>query len=169
MSSGKVVIVVTSHSKLGTTDKNTGWYLPEVAHPYDVFTKENFEVVFISPKGGKSPMDEGSGVAFKEDSVCQSFLKNKEAMDKIASTGQAKDINPADVKGLFYAGGHGPMFDLPHATDIAELGAALYERGCVLGAVCHGTVVAIPSCYCIVRTTTLLGNILISKQAYCVI
>lgn len=54
--SGKVICVVTSHSQLGTTDKKTGWYLPEVAHPYDVLTKAGYQVTFVSPKGEKAPM-----------------------------------------------------------------------------------------------------------------
>lgn len=52
----KVLTVVTSHGDLGNTGKKTGWYLPEVSHPYDVFTKAGFEVDFVSPKGGDAPM-----------------------------------------------------------------------------------------------------------------
>ena len=52
----RVLTVVTSHADLGKTGKKTGWYLPEVAHPYDVFTKAGFEVDFMSPKGGSAPM-----------------------------------------------------------------------------------------------------------------
>lgn len=139
---GKIIFIVTSNSKLGGTDKKTGWYLPEVAHPYEVLTKAGYEIVFVSPKGGKSPMDVGSGESFKDDKVCQEFLKNHG--DQLDKTLKATDVNPADFKGLFYAGGHGPMFDLPGAKDIAELGAKIYEQGGVLGAVCHGTVGLVP-------------------------
>lgn len=142
MVKGKVIFVLTSNSKLGTTDKKTGWYLPEVAHPYEVLTKAGYEIVFISPKGGKAPMDEGSGEAFKNDTVCQEFLKGP--VTKIDKTLLAKDVKPGDYKGLFYAGGHGPMFDLPQAEDIAKLAAKIYEQGGVLGAVCHGTVGFVP-------------------------
>ena len=54
--SGKIICVVTSNDQLGTTGNKTGWYLPEVAHPYKVLTKAGFEVTFVSPKGGKAPM-----------------------------------------------------------------------------------------------------------------
>ena len=46
---------MTNHSKLQDEDK-TGWYLPEVAHPHHVLTDAGFEIVYVSPKGGKSPM-----------------------------------------------------------------------------------------------------------------
>ena len=45
-----------------------------------------------------------------------------------------------DFKALFYAGGHGPMFDLADNQDVAQLAAKVYENGGVIGAVCHGTV-----------------------------
>jgi len=56
MTKGKILFVVTNHGKLGSLDKQTGYYLPEAAHPYDVITKAGYEVVFMSPKGGKSPL-----------------------------------------------------------------------------------------------------------------
>ena len=38
MAAGKenILLVLTSHDKLGETGKQTGWYLPEVAHPWKV-------------------------------------------------------------------------------------------------------------------------------------
>lgn len=43
-------------------------------------------------------------------------------------------------KVFFYAGGHGPMFDLPENQEIAKLCTKAYEGGAVVCAVCHGTV-----------------------------
>jgi len=52
----KVLLLVTNHGKMGPLDKKTGWYLPEVAHPYKVFKESGYEVVIASPKGGHAPM-----------------------------------------------------------------------------------------------------------------
>lgn len=52
----KVLMVLTSHSVLGNTGKPTGWYLPEVAHPYHEFKKNGISVTFLSPAGGKAPV-----------------------------------------------------------------------------------------------------------------
>jgi putative intracellular protease/amidase len=52
----KVLFIVTSHSDLGNTGVKTGWFLSEVAHPHDVFTKANFHIDYMSPKGGHAPM-----------------------------------------------------------------------------------------------------------------
>jgi len=134
----KIIFVVSNHLELGTTGKKTGWYLPECAHPYEEVSNAGIEVVFISPKGGKAPMDESSGVAFKDDAICQKFLKN--IGSKLDHTLTAKDVKASDFQALFFVGGHGPMFDMPNATDIAELAAAIYNNGGILSAVCHGPV-----------------------------
>lgn len=138
----KVLTVVTSHGDLGNTGTKTGWYLPEVSHPYDVFTKAGFEVDFVSPKGGDAPMDPGSAEAFKEDPVSQAFLKS--GAEKLKTTMKPSDVDISKYKVIFYAGGHGPMFDLPKNEEIANLCAKAYEGGAVVCAVCHGTVGLVP-------------------------
>ena len=52
----KVLMVLTNHDQLGNTGRKTGWYLPEVAHPYHIFKKNEYEIVTCSPKGGVAPM-----------------------------------------------------------------------------------------------------------------
>nr|WP_243664741.1 type 1 glutamine amidotransferase domain-containing protein [Rhodothermus marinus] len=55
---GRVLFVVTNHSELGSTGQKTGYYLSEVAHPFHVLHEAGYEIDFVSPKGGKAPMDE---------------------------------------------------------------------------------------------------------------
>lgn len=49
-------MVLTNHEDMGNTGKKTGWYLPEMAHPYHVFKKAGFSMTLVSPKGGKAPL-----------------------------------------------------------------------------------------------------------------
>ena len=51
-----ILMVLTSHEDMGNTGKKTGWYLPEMAHPYHVFKKAGYEMTLVSPKGGKAPL-----------------------------------------------------------------------------------------------------------------
>lgn len=140
----KILLVVTNHDQLGNTGKKTGWYLPEVAHPCHVFKKEGFEVVFMSPKGGKAPLDPGSVDASKGDEVCKAFLADAAVMADLDNTKKPSDIKPSDFQAIVYAGGHGPMWDLPDNKEIGKLGAQIYEAGGVAAAVCHGVVGFIP-------------------------
>ena len=51
-----ILMLLTNHAEMGNTGKKTGWYLPEMAHPYHEFKKAGFEITLVSPKGGKAPM-----------------------------------------------------------------------------------------------------------------
>ncbi|NJK76270.1 MAG: type 1 glutamine amidotransferase domain-containing protein [Microcoleus sp. SU_5_6] len=134
MSSKKVMIVLTSRDTLGDTGKETGFYLPEVTHPLDVFTRAGLTVDFVSPKGGKAPMV-GIDLA---DPLNKAFLDNSELVSRVENTLNPGQIDPAEYSAIFYAGGHGTMWDFPDDARLAGIAAAIYEAGGIVGAVCHG-------------------------------
>ena len=130
----RVLFVLTSHAQLGDTGKKTGAYLPEVAHPFDAFNKAGFAVDFVTPKGGMPPLD---GVDAK-DPLQKAFLDDKAVQARVAASAKPTDINPADYSAIFYAGGHGTMWDFPDNADLARIAGAIYDAGGIVGAVCHG-------------------------------
>ncbi|MEG4271127.1 MULTISPECIES: type 1 glutamine amidotransferase domain-containing protein [unclassified Microcoleus] len=134
MTSQKVLIVLTSHDTLGDTGKETGFYLAEVTHPLDAFTQAGLAVDFVSPKGGKAPM---VGVDL-EDPLNKAFLDDSEQVFRVENTLNPAQIDSAEYSAIFYAGGHGTMWDFADNQELAEIAAAIYEAGGVVGAVCHG-------------------------------
>ncbi|KAK0715551.1 DJ-1/PfpI family protein [Lasiosphaeris hirsuta] len=137
----KVLIVLTSHNKLGDTDRLTGWYLPEFAHPYDEFKAAGFEITVASPKGGVAPLDASSVEMFKNDPSSARFLDENTALwentEKLESfLGKADQFDA-----IFYPGGHGPMFDLAIDVTSQKLIAEFASKGKVVSAVCHGPAV----------------------------
>lgn len=132
--SQKVLIVLTSHDTLGDTGKETGFYLPEVSHPVDVFDRAGLTVEYVSPKGGKAPM---IGID-RADPLNAAFLDNPEKMIQVEQTLHPTQVNPSDYEAIFYAGGHGTMWDFPENVELAQLAAKIYDQGGVVGAVCHG-------------------------------
>jgi len=132
----KIVIVVTNHGELAETGKPTGYYLSEVAHPWHVFTEAGYTVHFASPKGGFAPMDPKSFDL--RDPVNKSFWHTLEAVQGVVSTRDLATLDSENYDAIFFAGGHGTMWDLPDSTAVAESIAAIHERGGVVAAVCHG-------------------------------
>ncbi|KAK0270717.1 hypothetical protein LTR35_013999 [Friedmanniomyces endolithicus] len=135
----KVLIVLSSHDKLGDTGKKTGWYLPEFAHPYYKL-EGKADLTIASPKGGAAPLDESSVEAAKDDESTK-FLREKESLwkntEKLSSfLGKADQFDA-----IFYVGGHGPMFDLAVDKDSQQLIKEFYEAGKIVSAVCHGPIV----------------------------
>jgi putative intracellular protease/amidase len=138
--SQKVLVVLTSHDTLGNTGKETGFYLSEVSHPVAVFDQAGFTVDYVSPKGGKAPM---IGIE-REDAINAAFLDSAEKMAQVASTLGPEKVNPADYAAIFYAGGHGTMWDFPDSEALGKIAASIYENGGVVGAVCHGPAGLVP-------------------------
>jgi putative intracellular protease/amidase len=132
--SKKVLIVLTSHDTLGDTGKETGFYLSEVSHPVAEFDLAGLTVEYVSPKGGEAPM---IGIDLN-DPLNVAFLESPEKMVQVKNTLQPSQINPAEYDGIFYAGGHGTMWDFPSNPELDRIAATIYEQGGVVGSVCHG-------------------------------
>lgn len=130
--SKRILIATTSHAIKGSTGQPTGAYLPEIAHPYDELVKAGFEVELASVAGGAIPLD---GVD-DADAQSRAFLSRHQA--ELESSLPAASVDPARYDAIFFAGGHGAMWDLPDDAAFARITAAIYERGGVVGAVCHG-------------------------------
>ncbi|HEY9647201.1 MAG TPA: type 1 glutamine amidotransferase domain-containing protein [Chroococcidiopsis sp.] len=132
--SDKVLVVLTSHSTLGSTGQATGFYLPEVSHPVDVFDRAGLTVAYVSPKGGTAPM---IGMD-RSDPLNAAFLDNATKMAQVANTLHPTEVKPSEYAAIFYAGGHGTMWDFADNDDLAQIASSIYEQGGVVGAVCHG-------------------------------
>ena len=130
----KILFVVTSHDKKGDTGEPTGYFLAEVTHPWDVLVSAGYEIDFVSPKGGNAPVD-GFDLT---DAVNKKFWENAKYHDKITHTMKPSEVNPADYKAIFYAGGQGTMWDFADNEELAKIGQQIYENGGIVSAVCHG-------------------------------
>lgn len=136
MSEKRVLIVVTSHEDLGDTGEKTGYYLPEVTHPYYALKEKGLDIVFISPKGGKAPMDEKSRDL--EDAKNKQFVETPETMRLLENTQNASDIDAKEFRAIVFTGGHGTMWDFPDDKNLQNIASTIYEDGGVVAAVCHG-------------------------------
>lgn len=130
----KILFVVTSHDTKGSTGEKTGYYLGEVSHPWEVLTEAGYEIDFVSPKGGTPPVD-GFDLS---DPVNKKFWDDSIYHQKITHSMQPSEVNSSDYAAIFYAGGHGAMWDLPTNDFLNKIAAAIYERNGIVAAVCHG-------------------------------
>lgn len=130
----KILFVVTSHDKKGDTGEPTGFYLSEVSHPWHVLHDAGYEIDFVSPLGGKAPID-GFDL---NDSINKLFWENKEYCHKIENTMKPSEVIPENYAAIFYAGGHGTMWDFADNKELAAIAAKIYENNGIVSAVCHG-------------------------------
>ncbi|KAI1813655.1 DJ-1/PfpI family protein [Poronia punctata] len=136
----KVLVVLTSHGYIESAKKPTGWYLPELSHPYDVFRSAGIEVVTASPKGGHAPLDPASVEASKDDASAMTFSQTQSFVWENTAPISTFLGRASEFAALFYPGGHGPVFDLVENEDSLALIEEFAEMGKPVAAVCHGPV-----------------------------
>ncbi len=135
-----VLIVLTSHTILGDTGKETGYYFDEMAAPYYAAVDAGHTVSIASIAGGNPTYDPASvnDDPTKNPAPVVRFMDDAEAMAKLQGTPAIGDINPADYDAIFLAGGHGTMFDFPDSEQLSKVVSAIWDGGGVVSAVCHG-------------------------------
>ncbi|WP_447635445.1 type 1 glutamine amidotransferase domain-containing protein [Flavobacterium microcysteis] len=129
----KILFVVSSHDKKGSTGESTGYYLGEVTHAWEAL-KDDYTIDFVSPKGGTPPVD-GFDL---NDPINKQFWDDAVYHNKINNSMKPSEVNPKEYVAIYYAGGHGAMWDFPENAEIAKIATAIYENNGVVGAVCHG-------------------------------
>ncbi|HMJ15803.1 MAG TPA: type 1 glutamine amidotransferase domain-containing protein, partial [Polyangiaceae bacterium] len=132
--SKRVLFIVTSHDRKG--DKPSGFFLSEATHPHHVLSKAGYAIDFVSPKGGKAPVDPDS--MDLKDPINAAFWNDAALRGAIERTQTPGQVSAQDYAAIFYAGGHAAMWDLPENAELAALATSIYESGGVVGAVCHG-------------------------------
>lgn len=137
----KILIPVTNHATLGTTNQENGTYSPELTHALDVFLKAGFEYDIASIQGGKAPI---YGTELENDTVNDTIINSEEFQNRMNNTLPVYQVNIDDYDAIYYPGGFGLLSDLASNEDFAKLSAKHYESGGVLAAVCHGPGALLP-------------------------
>ena len=135
----KILFVVSSARIIGPHNRVTGNLLTEVAHPYEAFKKQGYEVDIFSVKGGEAPidmveMDDPTNIAFLNDEGLTK-MKSTESIESIPSLG--------GYDAVFVPGGLAPVVDMPDNPTVQSIFSSMYENGKVVSAVCHGPVALI--------------------------
>ena len=134
----RILMIVTSHDKMGDTGHKTGIWLEELAAPYFRFRDAGADITLASPKGGQPPLDPNSQVPDALTEATKRFEGDEEAQKAFANTVTLDGLKADDYDALFYPGGHGPLWDL--ATDVKSIALieAFFAQDKPVAAVCHG-------------------------------
>lgn len=133
----KILMVLTSHDQLGDTGKPTGFWLEEFAAPYYVFVDAGADVVLACPAGGQPPVDPASDSEDAQTEATRRFKQDGDAQAALADTAKLADVAEDDFDGVFYPGGHGPLWDLTEDSDSIALIETTHTAGLPLALVCH--------------------------------
>lgn len=130
--------MLTSHGTLGKTGLPTGVGLQTVVGPYYLFRDVGFGVDIASLAGGSPPIDP---LSLGDDVVTSSMLRFEDdaaAQRKLSESMALREIDQANYEAMFFAGGHGGMWDFPDNLTVGKIVASALRAGKPLAAVCHG-------------------------------
>jgi putative intracellular protease/amidase len=133
----KVLIVLTSHDRLGDTGKKTGFWLEEFASPYYHLKDAGVLVTLASPRGGQPPLDPKSHEPDFQTDDTRRFDDDKAAQNELANTAKLAEMKVENFDAVFYPGGHGPLWDLHNDNDSIALIEAFIAAGKPVATVCH--------------------------------
>ncbi len=132
-----ILMVLTSHDQLGNTGRKTGFWLEEFAAPYYAFKDAGAQLVLASPAGGQPPLDPKSDEPDSQTALTQRFKADPAAQQALANTVKLDSVHAADFDGVFYPGGHGPLWDLAESPVSIALIESFERAGKPISFVCH--------------------------------
>ena len=133
----KIVIVLTSHSKLGNTDGKTGFWIEEFATPYYIFKDAGVKITLASPNGGQPPIDPKSDTTENQTESTIRYKNDEKLLKLMTNTTQLQDISAKDFDAIFYPGGHGPLWDLTTDKNSIKLIEDFWDAKKPVATVCH--------------------------------
>jgi len=133
----KILMVLTSHDKLGDTGHPTGFWLEELAAPYYAFKNAGAQITLASPKGGQPPLDPKSNEPGFQTDATRRFEADTAASAQLANTLRLDSVRQQDYDAVFYPGGHGPMWDLAEDRHSIALLESFVAANKPVALVCH--------------------------------
>ncbi|HSI68311.1 MAG TPA: type 1 glutamine amidotransferase domain-containing protein, partial [Planococcus sp. (in: firmicutes)] len=122
---------------LGEGGKKTGLWLRELTDFYHE-VKTHFEIDIMSTSSERVPLDPRSLMAVLTNKRTRRYYMDDSLMNRLKQPLTPAQVEASDYKAIYFAGGHGTMWDFPNDEKLQELTRSIYENGGIVSAVCHG-------------------------------
>ena len=130
-----VLVIATNTKEIGPHNRPTGFFFPEIAHPYEVFDRHGIAMEYVTPLGGQ-PSEDG----YDEKDPAQIAFRNSKALRRLGRSRKLSEVDVLDYDVVFIPGGLGPMVDIAKDADVKRAVSRAWNAGMIVAAVCHGPV-----------------------------
>ncbi|EUC41086.1 hypothetical protein COCMIDRAFT_9161 [Bipolaris oryzae ATCC 44560] len=140
-SARRAIIAITSaHASLFEDGGHqTGVFISEALHPYNVLKAAGFEVDIASEKGTWTEDWLSLQPGFLSEEERQQYDdKSSDFRRNMDRNLKAEDLLETEYGIFFASAGHAALIDYPHAINLKKIAAKVWENGGVVSAVCHG-------------------------------
>lgn len=133
----KILFAITGAAP-AMPDHRTGFFWSELVQPYEEFIKNGWDCDIVSESGHATPdeasLDKMALAGDKKRWEDKEYTLHK----KLGAIRPASAVKADDYAAIYFPGGHACCVDFPNAVALKKLAADIYEKGGVVGAVCHG-------------------------------
>lgn len=133
MSVKHVLFVMTNAGEIGPHHRPTGYFFPEVAHPFEVFDQAGIAVEYASPAGGEVPED-----GYDASDAAQLAFRQAKTIRRLSRSRKLSEVDVLDYDAVFVPGGLGPMVDITGNREVQAVIRRAWDAGMPVAAVCHG-------------------------------
>jgi putative intracellular protease/amidase len=134
--SKKILVVLTSFEKYPDMNRATGLWLGEAVHFVKKVEEAGYQVDYVSPKGGYTPIDPHS--LAMADPTDWEWYQKKDFMNRLGATLKPSEVKPDDYVAIYYTGGYGVIWDFPDNEELQSISRQIYENRGLVSSVCHG-------------------------------
>lgn len=138
VASKRIVVVVTNHAKYPDRSDRTGLWLTELTHFHAPLEKAGYDIDVVSPAGGTVPLDERSLGWLYMDKEAKGYLESADFKAMLNASKSAASLDPTQYAAIYFAGGHGAMWDFRGNAHLRRIAEAIYRQGGIVSSVCHG-------------------------------
>lgn len=135
----KILMVLTNIDEYPTTKEKTGLWLGEATEFIDVLNNQAIEIDYVSPKGGKVPIDPRS-LKYADNKSLQMLNTNNSFSQSLKKSLNIMQVDYEKYDAIYFTGGHGVMWDFFNNKDINTITMNIYNKGGYIISVCHGIV-----------------------------
>jgi len=133
----KVLIVLTNTTRYGETNDPTGLWLGEATEFALILQQAGVQVDYVSPRGGFVPLDPRS-MKYTDAEIMQFYETTDFQKRALTASLAPNQVDPEAYTAIYYAGGHGVMWDFPDNQPLQQIAAKIYANGGFVTSVCHG-------------------------------
>lgn len=139
MMSAMQVLAVVSSAPRYPNGRPTGLWIGELTHFWEQLEARGIALRVASIAGGAVPIDPVSeGMLGGPHAPTRRYFADPARAATLERSVALADVDLDEFDAVYFAGGHGAMFDFRGAAPVARAIAAMHARGGVIAAVCHG-------------------------------
>ncbi len=144
MAQTRILMILTSNSRMGMHDGETGLWLEEFAAPFYAFEAAGMSPEIATIKGGAPAIDPRSLAEDAQTDSVKRCLADARLQEGLKAAPALREVQTSAYGAVFLPGGHGCMWDFTASPELTVTLEQFALKGLPIAALCHGPAALVP-------------------------